>query len=145
MATFSAGDCGPCPARGLCTTGKRRQLTLMPRDLAEAQAAARAAETTIPFQAGYARRAGVEGTMHQAASHGARRARYRGLPRTRLDHIYMACALNLLRLEAFWTGTPLDRQRTSHLAHSNSASPHDGELTTRILDVIKTASQQELG
>ena len=80
------------------------------------KAAARAAETTIPFQAGYARRAGIEGTMHQAASHGARRARYRGLPRTRLDHIYMACALNLLRLEAFWTGTPLDRQRTSHLA-----------------------------
>jgi len=28
----------------------------------------------------------------------------------------MACALNLLRLEAYWTGTPLDRQRTSHLA-----------------------------
>ena len=116
VATFSAGDCGPCPARSLCTTGKRRQLTLMPRDLAEAQAAARTAETTIPFQADYARRAGVEGTMHQAASHGARRARYRGLPKTRLDHVYMACALNLLRLEAFWTGTPLDRQRTSHLA-----------------------------
>jgi transposase len=53
---------------------------------------------------------------HQAASHGARRARYHGLPKTRLDHAYMACALNLLRLEAFWTGTPLDRQRTSHLA-----------------------------
>ncbi len=116
VATFSAGDCGPCPARGQCTTGKRRQLTLMPRDLAEAQAAARAAETTIPFQADYARRAGVEGTMHQAASHGARRARYRGLPKTRLDHIYMATALNLLRLAAYWTGTPLDRQRTSHLA-----------------------------
>ena len=33
-----------------------------------------------------------------------------------LDHVYMACALNLLRLEAYWTGTPLDRQRTSHLA-----------------------------
>jgi hypothetical protein len=28
----------------------------------------------------------------------------------------MATALNLLRLEAFWTGTPPDRQRTSHLA-----------------------------
>ena len=116
VATFSASDCGPCPARGLCTTGKRRQLSLPPRDLAEAQAAARAAETTIPFQADYARRAGVEGTMHQAASHGARRARYRGLPRTRLDHVYMATAINLLRLQAFWTGTPLDRQRTSHLA-----------------------------
>src|SRR6266700_3147615 len=116
VATFSASDCGPCPARGLRTTGKRRQLSLPPRDLAEAQAAARTAETTIPFQADYARRAGVEGTMHQAASHGARRARYRGLPKTRLDHIYMACALNLLRLEAYWTGTPLDRRRTSHLA-----------------------------
>jgi transposase len=118
VATFSALDCGPCPARALCTTsGKnRRQLTVLPRDLAEAQAAARTAEKTIPFQADYARRAGVEGTMHQATSHGARRARYRGLPKTRLDHVYMACALNLLRLEAYWTGTPLDRRRTSHLA-----------------------------
>jgi hypothetical protein len=118
VATFSASDCGPCPARALRTTSgtNRRQLTVLPRDLAEAQAAARAAETTIGFQAGYARRAGVEGTMHQAASHGARRARYRGLPKTRPDHVYMACALNLLRLQAFWTGTPLDRQRTSHLA-----------------------------
>ena len=116
VATFSAADCRPCPARALCTTGRRRQLTVPPRDLAEAQAAARAAEKTIPFQADYARRAGVEGTMHQAASHGARRARYCGLPKTRLDHVYMACALNLLRLHAYWTGTPLDRQRTSHLA-----------------------------
>ena len=118
VATFSADDCGPCPARSLCTTSsrKRRQLTVPPRDVAEAQAAARAAEKTIPFQADYARRAGVEGTMHQAASHGARRTRYRGLPKTRLDHVYMACALNLLRLHAYWTGTPLDRHRTSHLA-----------------------------
>src|SRR6266567_4558642 len=116
VVTFSAGDCGPCPARSLCTTGRRRQITILPRALAEAQAAARAAERTIPFQAGYARRAGVEGTTHQAAAHGARRARYRGLPKTRLDHACKACALSLLRLAAFWTGTPLDRQRTSHLA-----------------------------
>ena len=118
VTTFSPGDCGPCPARPQCTTSSRnrRQITILPRELAQAQAAARAAGKTIPFQADYARRAGVEGAMHQAASHGARRARYRGLPKTRLDHVYMACALNLLRLEAFWTGTPLDRQRTSHLA-----------------------------
>src|SRR5215471_58101 len=52
VATFSAADCGPCPARPLCTTSSknRRQLTVPPRDLAEAQAAARAAEKTIPFQ-----------------------------------------------------------------------------------------------
>jgi hypothetical protein len=116
VATFAASDCGPCPARALCTKSRRRQISLLPRDLAEAQAAARTAEKATPFQADYARRAGVEGTMHQAASHGARRARYRGLPKTRLDHLYMACALNLLRLGAYWTSTPLDRQRTSHLA-----------------------------
>ncbi len=117
VARFSSADCGPCPARHLCTTsGKnRRQLTILPRDLAEAQTAARAAEHADGFQGDYARRAGVEGTMHQASSHGARRARYRGLPKTRLDHIYMATALNLLRLEAYWNGTPLDRRRTSHL------------------------------
>jgi hypothetical protein len=93
----------------------RRQLAVLPRELAEAQATARTAQQATGFQADYARRAGVEGTMRQAASHGARRARYRGLPKTRLDHLYMAAALNLLRLEAFWTGTPLGRQRTSHL------------------------------
>ena len=115
LAAFAASDCGPCPARSQCTSGKRRQLSVPPPDLAQALAAARAAQATAGFQADYARRAGVEGTMHQAASHGARRARYRGLTKTRLDHLYMACALNLLRLEAHWNGTPLDRQRTSHL------------------------------
>jgi transposase len=116
IVRFSPDHCGPCPARDLCTRSTRRQLTVQPRELAEALAAGRAAQDTLAFQAGYARRAGVEGTMHQATSHGARRARYRGLPKTRLDHIYMAIALNLIRLHAYWTGTPLDRQRTSHLA-----------------------------
>ena len=54
--------------------------------------------------------------MHQAARRGARRARYRGLKKTRLDHAFMAVALNLLRLNAYWNGNPLDRARTSHLA-----------------------------
>jgi hypothetical protein len=116
VAVFSPVACGPCPARELCTRCRKRQLTLQPRDLAEAQATARAAEATRSFRADYARRAGVEGTMHQTTSHGARRTRYRGLTKTRLDHDFMAVALNLLRLHAYWNGTPLDRHRTSHLA-----------------------------
>ena len=42
VATFSAAGCGPCPARPECTTSgrKRRQLTVLPRELAQAQAAA---------------------------------------------------------------------------------------------------------
>lgn len=113
------GDCGSCPARDLCITGaggKYRQLTLNPRGLAEAQAASRAQEKTRSFQADYARRAGIEGTMAQAVSHGARRARYRGLDKTRIEHASMAVALNLIRLDAYWAGTPLDRRRTTHLA-----------------------------
>jgi hypothetical protein len=38
------------------------------------------------------------------------------MPKTRLDYLYMACALDLRRLEVYWTGTSLGRQRTSHLA-----------------------------
>lgn len=118
VTTFSAGDCGPCPGRPQCTTSgkKRRQLTTYcpatwptPRPPPAPQRRRSPSRPTT-------RRAGVEGTAHQAASHGARRARYRGLPKTRLDHAYMAVALNLIRLEAYWTGTPLDRRRTSHLA-----------------------------
>jgi transposase len=119
VAKFSPQDCGPCPARDLCFTGsarKRRQLTLNPRDLAEAQAANREQEKTRSFRADYARRAGIEGTMAQAVRHGARRARYRGLSKTRLEHAFMATALNLIRLHAYWTGTPLDRGGTTHLA-----------------------------
>jgi hypothetical protein len=112
----SVPDCGPCPARQLCTNGTGRQLTLPPRDLAETQAAARAAQKTIPFQPDHARRAGVDGTMHQATAHAARRARYRGLAKTRPDHASMACAPNVLRPEAYWNGTPPGRRRTSHPA-----------------------------
>jgi hypothetical protein len=96
--------------------GQEAHDTIQPRPVAEVQATARAAGGTKSFQADYARRAGVEGTMHQAASRGVRRARYRGLRKTCLDHAFMAVALNLLRLNAYWNGNPLDRAWTSHLA-----------------------------
>ncbi|WP_442816122.1 transposase [Streptomyces sp. NBC_01233] len=75
--------------------------------------AARAAAAKGP----YPTRAGVEGTIHQAvAVTGMRRARYRGLKKTHLEHAFSAVALNLIRLDAWWNGHPLDRTRTSHLA-----------------------------
>jgi transposase len=119
VVKFSPADCGPCPARALCFTSQardRRQMTLNPRDLAEAQAANREQEKTRSFQADYARRAGIEGTMAQAVRHGARRARYRGLSKTSLEHAFMAVALNLIRLTAYWNGTPLNRGNMTHLA-----------------------------
>jgi IS5 family transposase len=119
VITFAKGTCGPCPVRRQCTTSAsgRRQLTVHPRDVHQAQLAARASQNTTNFQARYALRAGVEGTIRQGvAVTGIRQARYRGLARTRLEHTNAATALNLIRLHAWWNGHPMDRTRTSHLA-----------------------------
>jgi hypothetical protein len=43
-------------------------------------------------------------------------ARYRGLPKTSLEHIFAATTINMIRLDAYWTGKPLDRTRATHLA-----------------------------
>ncbi|MFD3940153.1 hypothetical protein ACFWSF_24775 [Streptomyces sp. NPDC058611] len=39
-----------------------------------------------------------------------------GLQKTHLEHVFSAVALNLIRLDAWWNGHPLDRTRVSHLA-----------------------------
>ncbi|WP_051942536.1 transposase [Streptacidiphilus rugosus] len=116
---FAKTTCAPCPTRDRCTTSKAgyRQLTVLPRQLHELQQAGRLAQATRDWRHKYRLRAGVEGTVHQAvAVTGTRRARYRGLARTHLEHVYSAVALNLIRLHAWWNGHSLDRTRTSHLA-----------------------------
>jgi transposase len=117
VVSWAKTACGPCPARQQCTTGQRRQVTIRPRDLHEAAAAARAGQATAQWKARYAARAGIEGTIRQATHvTGIRRARYLGLPKTRLEHNIAAAAINMIRLDAYWTGHPLDRTRTTHLA-----------------------------
>jgi transposase len=123
---FAADTCRGCPVRDQCTHSTSpkygRQLTVPPREVHDAQHAARAAQDTPDWQARYAVRAGVEGTIRQGvAVTGMRRARYRGLPKTRLEHVYSAVALNLVRLDAYWNGNALDRTRTSHLARLDLA------------------------
>ena len=88
-----------------------------PRELHEALASARAEQTSAQWKARYAARAGVEGTMRQATHvTGIRRARYLGLPKTQLEHNIAAAAIIMIRIDAYWTGHPLDRTRSSHLA-----------------------------
>jgi transposase len=115
---FTASTCRACPAKTQCTTSTRsgRQLSLRPREVHEAVTAARASESTQHWKQRYHIRAGVEGTMAQATHvTGIRRARYLGLPKTTLEHTAAATAINLIRLNAWWTGHPLDRTRTTHL------------------------------
>ena len=117
VVKFPARTCQDCPVKAKCTTAAKagRQLTLRPRQIHEAITAARAEQDTEAWQRKYATRAGVEGLMAQATHvTGIRRARYLGLPRTTLEHNIAAAAINLIRLDAWWTATPLDRSRTSH-------------------------------
>jgi hypothetical protein len=117
VVSWPATACAPCPARQLCTSGRRRQITIRSRELHEALASARAEQTPAQRKARYAARAGVEGTMRQATHvTGIRRARYPGLPKTQLEHNIAAAAINMIRMDAYWTGHPLDRTRSSHLA-----------------------------
>lgn len=119
VVAFTKPTCGPCPVRESCTTSRRgfRQLTLNPRPLTEALRTTRSEQAGRDWQDVYALRSGVEGTIRQAlAVTDSRRARYRGLAKTHLEHVYSAVALNLIRLNAWWNGRPLDRRHTSHLA-----------------------------
>jgi transposase len=118
VVRFAAATCQACPAKDLCTSSSRsgRQLSLRPREIHEAVASARAGQASQQWKARYNIRAGVEGTMRQATHvTGIRRARYLGLAKTRLEHHAAAAAINLIRLDAWWTGRPLDRTRTTHL------------------------------
>lgn len=127
MIKFAADTCRGCPVREQCTRstlgrGIGHQLTVPPREVHAAQQAARAEQITDDWQARYAVRAGVEGTIRQAvAVTGTRRARYRGLSKTRLEHVFSAVALNLIRLDAYWNGHSMDRTRTSHLSRLDVA------------------------
>ena len=111
LARFAQATCRPCPARAQCTTAARdgRQLGFRPREIHEAITAARAGQASDTWQRRYQIRAGVEGTIAQATHvTGIRRARYLGLGKTRLEHNTAAAAINLIRLDAWWTGKPLD-------------------------------------
>ena len=119
VVRFGILACRPCPARELCTNASRngRQLTILPREVHELQAAVRAGQQDQTWQDDYKHRAGIEGAISQAVTiTGCRLARYRGLGRTHLGHVYSAVALNLRRLDAYWNDTPLNRATTSHLA-----------------------------
>ena len=125
LARFARASCLPCPARAQCTTAARggRTLNFRPRPVHEATAAARTEQASDAWRRRYRIRAGIEGTIAQATHvTGIRRARYLGLDKARLEHNIAAAAINLIRLDAWWTGQPLDRTRTTHLQRLDLAA-----------------------
>jgi hypothetical protein len=59
----------------------------------------------------------IESTHAQAIRRsGLRRTRYRGLPKTHLQHVVTAAAINLLRIAAWSSGVPITETRCSRFA-----------------------------
>ncbi len=96
---FAHTDCSTCPAGADCVHSPRpRSLTIRPRAQYEALQAARKRQTTDDFKERCAARAGIEGTISQGVRMGdLRRSRYVGFAKTRLCHLLIATALNLVR------------------------------------------------
>jgi hypothetical protein len=115
---FDSTDCRGCPVRQKCVSSSReRALMIRPRPRYEALQEARARQRTDEFKERYAARAGIEGTMSQGVGLGdLRRTRYRGLARTRLLHLLIATALNLLRVVAWLAERPRTHARPSAFA-----------------------------
>jgi transposase len=126
QATFRAPDCTPCPDRVRCTRSPvlARHLTFRPRTQYQAQQQLRAEQATDAWRERYAHRAGVEGTIAQAARRGdVHQARYRGLAKTHLQHVLTALALNLVRVDAWLSGIPPGGSWASRLARLRPALP----------------------
>ena len=118
-AHFRTQDCAACPTRGLCTRSPRqaRFFKLLPREQHEALQQARAMHATEAGQQRSARRAGIEGTISPSVrAFGARRTRYRGLPKTHLQQVVTAVAINVRRIIAWLDEVPKATTRTSHFA-----------------------------
>jgi hypothetical protein len=92
-------------------------LTTLPREEHELLTAARAEQQTPEWKQMYNMRAGIEGTFSQGVrSVGLRRSRYRGIQKTHLQNVAIACAINLQRLTAHWSGVLPAQTRTSTFA-----------------------------
>ena len=119
---FGKKTCRECPTRSLSTRAKNypRSLTLHPQTHQEALQQARQQQQTSDWKQIYHTRAGIEGTISQAVTaFGLRQNRYRGLAKTRLQHLAIATAINLKRLWAWVQGVPLASNRTSRFASLN--------------------------
>src|SRR5215831_21098561 len=116
QVSFYRKDCAACGVRERCTRSptEARGLTLHPKAQHLALQAARERQQTERFKEDYKRRAGIEGTMSQAAfAFGMRRTRYRGLPKP-IFIIWPTRWRSISSASCIGSGTSRVRQRASH-------------------------------
>lgn len=107
---FNPADCKACASRAFCTQSKAgaRMLGIHPdQEHHRALQKARLRQKSPDFKQKYARRAGIEGTISQGVrGFDVRHARYCGLAKTRLQHLFIGAALNLVRIGAWLMEKP---------------------------------------
>lgn len=119
QTVFRPKDCLACQTRSLCTQSisAPRYLTFHPQEKLEVLQAARHYQKTAEFKERYNQRAGIEGTISQAAfTLGMRRTRYRGLIKTHLHHIATSAAIDVFRMVDWIMGKHRASTRLSHFA-----------------------------
>jgi DDE family transposase len=117
--TFAEHDCRPCALRQHCTTSATcgRKIVIPAQPLYEIQRANRTSQNDPQWKRRYDTRAGVEGTISQAArAHHLRQCRYTGLAKTRVQHVLTACGMNAARI-ADWV------ERDNQPARARPRSP----------------------
>lgn len=113
---FAQAQCQACPARSRCTRSERRILAVRPQAQHAALQAARQRQQTEAFTTTYRQRAGIEATMGQTTGRfGLRQARYVGRPKTELQAVLVAGAVNLERLDQW--------RQTGRAASAHAPSP----------------------
>ena len=124
---FNPADCTVCPSRELCTQAKAgaRMLGIHPdQEQHQALQQARLRQKAPDFKQKYAKRAGIEGTISQGVrGFDLRRSRYLGLAKTRLQHLFVAASLNLVRMGAWLMEKPQAQTRHSQFKKLMSSEP----------------------
>jgi Transposase DDE domain len=131
-SAFRGIDCQTCPCQQDCTKSQskhpRRLISIHPEEQYHALRHARDRATTREYKQEYAHRAGIEGTISQAVrTCEVRRSRYRGLPKTALQLLLTATALNLVRMGMWLAGEPLAREQACSLCSSLSGCLRKGD------------------
>ncbi|MBN3933293.1 IS1182 family transposase [Streptomyces verrucosisporus] len=123
---FESSVCRACPDVRTCAPsklGRGREIMLRERDAHDAIRQNRADQQDPEWQSVYQHRQGIEATISQGVrAFGLRRSRYLGQPKTSLQHLYTATAMNLTRLDAWITGTPRAGTRVSRFERLSPAA-----------------------
>ena len=91
-------ECENCPLRGKCVAPEQKHRTILVGEYHTPLQARRKEQKTEAFAREMKHRNGIEGTQSELVrAHGIRRARYRGLPKVRLQNYLAGMACNVKR------------------------------------------------